>query len=262
MEVTISLSNHPHPSGKRVIGIKPFFQQQESEAPSQVDDKQDRELEVKQLEEEANDKLRHAESKLAEVKQETERMVQQAQEEVEQQKGKWEQEKQQLIEETKQAAYKDGHEQGKNDAFREYEQLIEEAKKIVETANHDYHAKVEQSEETILNLGIKIAEKVISKKLDDDPSAFMSIVHSVIHEVKELEQLALYVHPDQYPNVINQKSELEMIVDYQANLSIYPKNGLKQNQCYVESSFGRVDASVDSQLEELRAKLFSLLREA
>ncbi len=264
MEVTISLSNHQSSSGKRVIGIKPFFQQQAAEAETkEVEEKTvNQEHKVLQMQQEADEKLKYAESKLAEANEQADQALKQAQEQIQLEREQWEQEKQQLIEETTKNAYDEGHKQGKNDAFREYEELIEEARRIVETAQGDYYDKVEKSEETILNLGLKIAEKILGKKLEDDPSSFLSIVHSVIQEVKELEQLALYVHPDQYAIVIDQKSELDLIVDHHADLSIYPKNGLKPYQCYIESSFGRVDASIDSQLEEIRTKLFNMLREA
>ncbi|QHE52190.1 flagellar assembly protein FliH [Pontibacillus sp. HMF3514] len=258
------MSNHQSPSGKRVIGIKPFFQQQAAEpVTNEVEEKSvNQEHKAHQMQQEADEKLKHAESKLAEANEQADQALKQAQEKIQLEKEQWEKEKQQLVEETTKTAYDEGHEQGKNDAFREYEQLIEEARRIVETAHEDYHHKVEKSEETILNLGLKVAEKILGKKLEDDPSSFLSIVHSVIQEVKELEQLALYVHPDQYSIVINQKNELELIVDHHADLSIYPKNGLQPYQCYIETSFGRVDASIDSQLEEIRTKLFNLLREA
>jgi len=263
VEVTISLSNHQNPSRKRVIGIKPFFQQQETDPqPEAEEGSHNDELKVEQMHHEANEKLKHSETKLAEANQKAEEIVRQAQEDIQKQQVQWEQEKQQLIDETTKNAYEEGYEQGKNDAFREYEQLVEEAKNIVDTARNDYQEQIEKSEETILNLGLKVAEKILGKKLEEDPTTFLSIVHSVIQEVKELEQVALYVHPEQYSTVIDQKNELEMIVDHHAELSIYPKNGLQPYQCYVESPFGRVDASIDSQLEELRTKLFNLLREA
>ena len=259
--MTISLSNQQSSSGKRVIGIKPFVQEKEPEPPVEEESPQEA-INAEKLEQEAQEKVRQADTKIEEAKQQSEQLLQQVQEDIQHQKDQWEQEKQQLIEETTNQAYKEGHEQGKNDAFREYETLVEEAKGIVVTASEDYQDKIESSEETILQLGIKVAEKILDRKLKEDPSAFMSIVHAVIQEVKEQEQVALYVHPEQYSTVIEQKNELEMIVDHHAELSVYPKKDLQPFQCYVESSFGRVDASIDSQLEELRAKLFDLLREA
>lgn len=219
------------------------------------------ERKTEELFEEANQKVSKANQALVEAEKKTEQMLLEANEEITQLKNKWQEEKQQLIEQTKSQAYQAGFEEGKNAAFQEYEQLIAQARTIVKQANEDYEKIVEESDTTILELGIKAAEKIVNKKLKDEPEYFLSIVQSLLNEVKELEQVSVYVHPDQYEMVLEQKQELQLIMDHQANLSIYPKNTLKPFQCFVESSFGRVDASIDSQLGELRSKLSNLLEE-
>ena len=40
---------------------------------------------------------------------------------------------------------------------------------------------------------------------------------------------------------------------------IYPDDELEETSCIIESENGRIDASVDSQLEEIKIKLFEML---
>ena len=41
--------------------------------------------------------------------------------------------------------------------------------------------------------------------------------------------------------------------------NIFPDDDLKETDCIIESTFGRIDASVDSQLHELKLKLLQIL---
>lgn len=260
VEVTILLSDQS--SNKRVIGIKPVNQKEDSKTGDSTTSQKYTIEQAEKIHEDALQKQQQAEAIIAEAEKKAEQLLIDANATIEQRQQDWEKEKQSLIELTKKQAYEDGYEEGKKKALNDYENMIAKASDIIELSNKDYEQKVEQSEETILQLGIKAAEKILHKELEENPKNFTSIIKSVLEEVKQLEHVAIYVHPDQYQEVLEQKHELQYIMDHHANLSIYPKNNINTYQCYVESSFGRVDASIDSQLEELRLKLSILLEEA
>lgn len=255
--MTILLSN-----SKRVIGLKPINAQQVRQ-----DIQSDNEVEVtqehaEQVKRQADETFVQAEETLKNAEEKAQQLIDEAQTDIEQQKSNWDQEKQNLIQQVKEEAYKDGFAEGKVEAESEYEHLIQQAQFIINRAEQDYKQRVEESEETILHLGIASASKILNTKLQEEPYQFVEIVRALIEEVKEQGQISIYVHPEQYDQVVEQKAELQMIVDQQADLSIFPKHNVNPYQCYAESSFGRVDASIDSQLQELRTKLLELLEEA
>ena len=45
------------------------------------------------------------------------------------------------------------------------------------------------------------------------------------------------------------------------NATMYPNGELDEHACYIESENGRIDASIDSQLQEIKRKLMDILEE-
>jgi flagellar assembly protein FliH len=187
--------------------------------------------------------------------------LKQTQQHIEQLKMDWEAEREALFETVRQQGFQEGLKLGTEEGNKHLEELISEAKSIIEMAKTDYKSQVEQSEETILKLGLKIAEKILHVQLAEKQEDFIQIVKHAIKEVKDYADINIVVHPHMYELVFAQKDELKAMFNNDKNLYIYPDGELQETGCIIESSFGRIDASVDSQLAELKVKLLELLEE-
>ncbi|MBE4908730.1 flagellar assembly protein FliH [Bacillus luteolus] len=180
-------------------------------------------------------------------------------EEIENQKLKWDSEKQELQALAKKEGYSYGLAEGKQEGLDEYKTLIAEAREIIDISKQEYSTLINSSEETILKIGLKVAKKIITKELNDNNEDFLLIVRKAIKEVSEYTQIQIQVHPRYFELLLNQKEELRNLFNKETELSIYPNEELQETGCVIESSFGRIDASVDSQLIEIKHKLLSLL---
>lgn len=194
------------------------------------------------------------------IEEEAKQKAQKIYQDIEQAKSYWEQtEKHQYI----QAGYDDGFlkgsDTGRSQGLAEYTHSIEMAKGIVETSKMDYLDKLAKAEETILDLGIKVAGKIIGLQLDKSEEAFVSIVKRAIKEARDYSEVELHIHPEHYQSILSQKEELQAIFPKEINIYIYPDSDLEVNSCIIESGNGRIDASVDSQLAEIRRKLAELM---
>jgi len=173
----------------------------------------------------------------------------------------WEHEKKDL----QQQAYLEGLDTGKFEGRKlgmdEYKFLIEEAKNNINSSKQDYLQRIEESDETILRLGLKIASHILDQELTNDPNVIIPVVKKVIRELREEKDIRLTIHPDQYELVINHRSELEKILINESKIYIYPDETLTIGSCIIESSFGRIDASVDVQLSEISKKLIEMVQE-
>jgi flagellar assembly protein FliH len=187
--------------------------------------------------------------------------LKQTQKNIEQLKVDWEAEKEVLIETVRQQAFQEGLKLGMEEGSKHFSELISEAKTIIEKTKTDYISQVEQSEETILKLGLKIAGKILHVQLAEKQENFLQIVKHAIKEVKDYADINIVVHPHMYELVSSQKDELKAMFNNDKNLYIYPDEEIQETSCIIESSFGRIDASVDSQLAELKVKLLELLEE-
>lgn len=233
---------------KKVIEIKHCFLPQK-EAPT-LEDTREHERMIEQAKQEA--RL---------IQQEAEQYYHSVKQQILQEQEQWQIEKQQLAKMAQQEGYEAGFLQGKEEAFRQYEQLIHEAKRIVETANEQFYAQMEATDETILLIGLKVAERILGEKLADSEH-FLSLVKRAIREAREQSEVKIYVHPCYYEWLVQQKEELKAMFNEPVDLFLYPDEQLQETSCIIETPFGRIDASVDTQLQQIKEQLLERLGEA
>ena len=162
-----------HVQEKKIIHIKKLANEmneslidEESETPS-----------VKQAIMEAN---QQAEAILIEAQKQADQIHMKIREEVEQ----WNAEKEVYIEEARQEGYLIGKEQGISESQNEYRHMLDRANEIIEQAKKEYQSVVEKSELTILNLGVKVAGKIMNQHLDENKEDYIYIVKNARKNAK------------------------------------------------------------------------------
>lgn len=202
---------------------------------------------------------------LEKAKREANRIIEKAKEEariikeqIQQEKEAFHEKLYQLKEKVKEEGYKEGLRLGREDGYQQIKQQIQVATEVADLAKMEYFNQVEQSEETILEIAIKIAEKILDQRLSEQPESFLPIVKKAIQEVKEYKEVRVFVHYKMYPLILQKKDEWRSLYFHNSQLIIYPSDELSETSCIIETDGGRIDASVDSQLEELRDKLFKI----
>ncbi len=205
-------------------------------------------------------------ARLAGARQEAEAILEAAKTEAEkihqqmkQQMEELEHERKAALEEARQQGYAAGMEDGRQSGLEEYKRLIHSAKEVVNSARLDYKMQIESSERTILDLGLKAAGRILGQVLDQDSKQFLSIVKRALKEAREYREIQLHVNPVHYDLLLSHKAELIRVFPKETDLYIYPDEELSQTSCIIESVNGRIEASVDSQLEEIKRRLFELL---
>lgn len=205
--------------------------------------------ELQEAKQEQREILRSAEA-------ERERILQKAEKEIEQWRKTWEEEKRLITEEAFNEGRLDGFEAGRMEGFESYKEKISEANRVMGQAKEQHDRVVEESEQTILRLAVACAEKVVKKQLDQSDDYFLSLVRHAVKEVQDQPEITVKLHPDQYELLHHQMEELQRLVDVHTKLVLYADIELSPYACVIESPFGMIRAGVDSQLSELREKLF------
>ncbi|MBT2573358.1 flagellar assembly protein FliH [Bacillus sp. ISL-51] len=192
------------------------------------------------------------------VSEEAKNQMEHTRQQIEQEKNSWAEERQRLIEEAKAEGYKEGMALGKAEAADQYADLISQANTITEMARQSVEEKLESAEEEIIELSVALAKKVWQQK-SDDQEAFILLVKQVIAEVKDYDDISIYVDPEYYEAVYQHKDEIQQLLYKECRLSLYADEKAEKGTCYIETPFGRVDAGVDTQLMQLKQKLLTAL---
>ncbi|WP_026692491.1 flagellar assembly protein FliH [Peribacillus kribbensis] len=165
-----------------------------------------------------------------------------------------------MMEAAKQDGYRSGFETGRDDGYREMREAVQLARKTVQDSQADYQERIESAQETIVKLSVKIAEKIIGQKLGESQEFILQLVKRAVKEAREYTEVQLHVHPMHYQLLLSEKESLTSLFPRETDLYIYPDEELAVTGCIIESSNGRIDASVDSQLQEIKSKLSDLLK--
>ncbi|WP_339227707.1 flagellar assembly protein FliH [Oceanobacillus sp. FSL K6-2867] len=241
------------PFNQKLIKIKPIqsIQHAIEDEPSE----RNKEIETIQLE------IEQMQQELKNLAQQKELLLKQTNLAIEDEKRNWEETKQQLIDNAKHEGFQAGFSQGEHAGKASYEEKLNQANLIIDATTNDYHTTIEKSKETILQLSLAIAEKIIGDKVSKEPETFLGIIRHAIQELKDQSTVTIYLHPVNYEYVISQKDELMRILEDDSALSIYLDEKLQENTCLIEHAFGQIDASVDTQLLKIREALQDYLME-
>ncbi|MBP3039462.1 flagellar assembly protein FliH [Bacillaceae bacterium Marseille-Q3522] len=238
-------------SGKKVISIKTFERQKK--------ENQSHEKDIAHVNQECERILQSANEKAAEIILAAKEEASQVQKNIDKAKRLWEEEKKVIKEQVQKTAYEDGIREGINKGYEEMHLNILNAENVVKAAKTDYQKKVNEAEQTILELAIAVAEKITAAEIAENEENYLSLVKQAIKTMKESHEIQIHVHPSHYDFVLSHKEELQSIFLKTEEIYIYPNDELAENGCWIESSAGRMDVSVDSQLAEIKNKLYELL---
>lgn len=233
------------------IKVAPIFMQHEKE----------QEIDLNKQSIEYIDKvIQEAKDEAAEILKKANSEKERIHQDIENEKNNWMTEKQQWIDQANTEGYEQGFQHGKTEAISEFEHHISEAKQVVELAKKEHDKKVNSSMETIMSISIKVAEKIIGHEMEKDTSVYMKFIQTALIELKEKDDIRIYVNPKQYPFVIQNKHLLQNIINSQYELLIFPDNELAEDGCWIDSSAGRMEVSVQTQLSEIKSKLLQLVK--
>lgn len=171
----------------------------------------------------------------------------------------WEQEKESIAEDARAIGYERGREEGNTRGYDECHQLIQSAQEVVEASRQDYYSHIESAEKVILDLGMKVAGKILGKKISENEEEFIYLVKRALKNARDYKDIQLHIHPNHYQYILGQKEELIALFPKEVDFYIFPDDDLTEDSCIIESENGRIDACVDSQLEEIKQKLFEML---
>lgn len=248
----ISLSN-VNKTETKVIEIRPLQKIKKEEKHQLKENKAIKKTSL-QLEIEREKQKLHA------LENERKQRLQQLQIEIENEKQLWEQTKQEELKQIQEEGFNAGFSEGKNKSLTKYKHLIDEANDLVIKAKEQYFAQLQQTERTIVQLAMQTAKKILNQTIDEAPERFVPIVQKAIEQLKEDETYTIYLHPRNYETVLKQKAELYESLSESATILLYVDEDLEKNSCLIEHSSGKVDASVNTQLNEIKKILLNIAK--
>ncbi len=174
----------------------------------------------------------------------------------------WEKRRSQDEEVTRQASeagFQEGYQLGmaQADAIvrEEYSEMLQEARSILEQSYALKQQIIQESEPFLIELSTSIAEKIIGHQLTISPEWIVDMIQKVLSRRREKGSITLCVSPKHFAYIQDAREELLTSIDSLAELEIIPDSSVNDYGCVVRSSFGSIDAKIDTQLKEIKSAL-------
>jgi flagellar assembly protein FliH len=203
-----------------------------------------------------------AESQVRNASDEAERILEAARTEAEQWWMERREQDEDLIQAVKSEAYQQGYQEGISQAEEEMKrkvaEMMEEARAVLTEAYRARDVIIQEAEPFLVELSCDIAEKIVEKQLTIEPEFTMNLIKKSLARKREQGLISLCVSPSQFTFVNAAREELSLAIDSQAELQILPDATVKDHGCVIRSSFGSIDARIDTQLAEIKKELLRI----
>lgn len=135
---------------------------------------------------------------------------------------------------------------------REAAAIREEARRVLQEARQAYQETITAAEGDIIDLALTIAARVIGQEVEEKPGVVMDMARQAIRQVAEGQHYIIYASPEAAAIIRQHRDELLAETAPGARLQVVADPGFQAGGCRIETENGFIDASVDTQLEEVK----------
>jgi flagellar assembly protein FliH len=155
--------------------------------------------------------------------------------------------RQKEVAEARQAGLQQGKQQGREELAAEIKAASERlAQTLAELAAFKRKIRIE-AEMEVVNLSLAIARRILNRELVTDPEAIQGVVHAALNTIQRREIFRVRVYPDGAAAV---RSALDRMGA--SSIELIPDATLRTGDLLIDTALGELDASLDTQLQEIQ----------
>lgn len=161
--------------------------------------------------------------------------------------------------EAEKKAREEGYKKGEALAREHYQRLINEAEELRKKAKEIHDKTISGMEEEIADLVVQIARKVIGTELVQNRDVVLGLIRNALSNASITEKILIYVSADDYDYVISNREKILEEIKGIRDFEIIRDNSLKKGECLVDTGFGMIDSSTETQIKAVEDTLKDLL---
>jgi len=158
-----------------------------------------------------------------------------------------------------QKAKEEGYRNGEKLARQHYQTLLDEAEDIKNQAQKAYKDTLAGLESDIIDIILDVSRKIIGSELEHSRDTVVSLVGTAITGCSPSNGIVVRVCPDDYDYLCENRNELLRYSEDIHEITIKEDNALNKGDCLIETGFGSIDASVETQLTAVERAFRELL---
>jgi len=206
---------------------------------------QENTIKVRELKEEAE---KEAEKIVSEAKSKADEIIREAEEKATK-----------LLEDSRQKGYEEGREEGYRKGEEEVRRLVEHLHTIINAAIDKRKEIVESSEKQIIDLVMLIARKVVKAISEAEKKVVLENIREALKKLRGDTEIVIRVNIDDLDIVSKHKKEFVSMVESLESIRIEEDSRVDPGGCIIETSFGEIDARIQTQLQVLEERIRELV---
>lgn len=153
------------------------------------------------------------------------------------------------------AGYQSGYQEVQTELQQQYAEMIREAQTVLQRAIETKQQIIQEAEPFLLELSVAIAEKIVDEHVSVNQDWITQYIQKLLAGRREQGTITICVSPAQYQYMTNAREELAASAGAHRELIIVPDAGVTDVGCIIRTSFGSIDATIGTQLQEIKSAL-------
>ncbi len=149
--------------------------------------------------------------------------------------------------------YKEAYLKVSEELTKQNENKIKELNEMLESIEKDKQNIISKYKDDLAKLSIDIAEKIIKKKFDPNDNDITNVILNLIRDYKNVEWVKIYISDkDAAKHIVADRSLINEIKKIAKDIKIESLKELDEGSLIIETPDNIVDASINTQLKNLR----------
>ena len=144
-----------------------------------------------------------------------------------------------------------GHEQALNESAEALEKLRQHWTSAIEQWERDRHDLLSASREDVLRFAIVLAEKIVCRAIEVDPSLVINQVEDALMLIAQPGRVVIEVNPSDVPLIEEALPQLQQRLADAAHIELRPSETIERGGCVLRTNLGTIDATIPKQMERI-----------
>ncbi len=159
-------------------------------------------------------------------------------------------------------AYEKGFAQGEKDGLelgqKRFETVLDSFGKILEGMGRLHRDLYEEHEREMVQLIFALARKILRHDLPLPEGVIRETLRAAFQYVVEPRKISIHLNPKDHQDLLSRPDDLPWGRNEEAKgMKILPDSSITRGGCFLETSFGEIDATLESQLDQILSMIES-----
>jgi flagellar assembly protein FliH len=163
-------------------------------------------------------------------------------------------------------AYEKGFAQGEKSGVelgqKRLEAVIDQLKKLVKEIGRQRERLHKTFEKEMLDLVLSVARKVVHREVEQNQEVILSTLRESLRSLVDQRKVIVHLNPVDYQHILTPSESSQAILDETEGLKLIKDPSIARGGCYLETSFGDIDATIESQFERIVSSVWERFEQA